>query len=454
VTLVARPGALTDIGLHRKTNEDAYVVAPPLFAVCDGMGGAQAGEVASALASETLAAEVAAGQPLLAAAEAANTAVYARASGDVDHSGMGTTLTAFVLEAAVAHFVHIGDSRAYLLREGELQQLSDDHSLVGEMVREGRLTEEEAATHPHRSILSRALGTEPSVRIDEFEVDLRGGDVLLLCSDGLSGVVDAVQLAKALGRSDPDEAARRLIAEARKQGGPDNITAVVVRLETPDPGAVSDDDEVTLAVSADEAVTVVEPAPVPLAPGPGAEGDSAAGTATAAPAVPVDPAPFGDTVVAAAGAAVAATAAGDDPDDDEDTGEIPVEEVEAAIAAGESPAAPVHPVPELPDAASPAEQRRRGLGCLTVVLALLVLLGIGGAVTLSTVYYVGVDDGRLALYSGLPADVGPLHLHAVYRRSSVAYDTLSPEQRQLVDERALRGRGDALALATYLGMSP
>jgi protein phosphatase len=142
VTLVALPGALTDIGLHRKTNEDAFVVAPPLFAVCDGMGGAQAGEVASTLAAETLAAAVADGRPLLAAAEQANAAVFQRASDDLDHSGMGTTLTALVLAGDTGHFVHIGDSRAYLLRYGELEQLSDDHSLVGEMVRDGRLSED------------------------------------------------------------------------------------------------------------------------------------------------------------------------------------------------------------------------------------------------------------------------------------------------------------------------
>jgi len=191
VTLVARPGALTDIGLHRKTNEDTFVVTPPLFAVCDGMGGAQAGEVASGLAAETLAAAVADGRPLLAAAEQANAAVFQCANDDIDHSGMGTTLTAVVLAGDTGHFAHIGDSRAYLLRDGALEQLSDDHSLVGEMVRDGRLSEEEAASHPHRSILSRALGTEPLARIDEFEVDLRAGDVLLLCSDGLSGAVPA-----------------------------------------------------------------------------------------------------------------------------------------------------------------------------------------------------------------------------------------------------------------------
>ncbi|MBE3034485.1 MAG: Stp1/IreP family PP2C-type Ser/Thr phosphatase, partial [Actinobacteria bacterium] len=233
MSLVARPGALTDIGLHRKTNEDTFVVAPPLFAVCDGMGGAQAGEVASGLAAETLAAAVADGRPLLTAAEQANAAVFQRANDDIEHTGMGTTLTAVVLAGDTGHFVHIGDSRAYLLRDGALEQLSDDHSLVGEMVRDGRLSEEEAASHPHRSILSRALGTEPLARIDEFEVDLRAGDVLLLCSDGLSGTVPAEAIRKALGRADPDDAAAKLIAEARKHGGPDNITAVVLRLDEP-----------------------------------------------------------------------------------------------------------------------------------------------------------------------------------------------------------------------------
>ena len=253
MTLVVHPGALTDIGLHRKTNEDIFVVAPPLFAVCDGMGGAQAGEVASGLAAETLAAAVADGRPLLAAAEQANAAVFQCANDDIDHSGMVTTLTAVVLEGDTGHFAHIGDSRAYLLRDGALEQLSDDHSLVGEMVRDGRLSEEEAASHPHRSILSRALGTEPLARIDEFEVDLRAGDVLLLCSDGLSGAVPAEAISKALGRADPDDAAAKLIAEARKHGGPDNITAVVLRLDEPRAA----DEEVTLAAPADDAATVV-----------------------------------------------------------------------------------------------------------------------------------------------------------------------------------------------------
>ncbi len=243
MTLVARHGALSDIGLHRKTNEDTFEVQPPLYVVCDGMGGANAGEVASGLAAETLVTRVTAGDSLLEAAEAANAAVFRRASANAEQAGMGTTLTAFLLEGSAAHFVHIGDSRAYLLRDGGLEQVSDDHSLVGEMVRDGRLTVEEAAVHPHRSILSRALGTEAQAKIDEFSVDLLPGDVLLLCSDGLSGPVADDALRLALTRSDPQEAAGRLVLEARRQGGPDNITAVVVRV---DEAVGAGDEEVTL----------------------------------------------------------------------------------------------------------------------------------------------------------------------------------------------------------------
>ncbi|MCX6363821.1 MAG: protein phosphatase 2C domain-containing protein [Actinobacteria bacterium] len=398
MTLVARPGALTDIGLHRKTNEDTFVVAPPLFAVCDGMGGAQAGEVASGLAAETLVAAVAAGQPLLAAAEQANAAVFGRACDDSDHKGMGTTLTAVVLAGDTGHFVHIGDSRAYLLRGGALEQLSDDQSLVGEMVRDGRLSAAEAVSHPHRSILSRALGTEALAKIDEFEVDLQAGDVLLLCSDGLSGAVPAEDIRRALGRADPGDAAAKLIAEARKQGGPDNITAVVVRLDEPRAA----DEEVTLAVPADEAATVVLTAavlpPTPRAALAAAEGSGDGGAADA----------------------------------------IPV----ASETVSEGPA----PVP--------SRRSKRRLGFFAVVLALLVVVAFAGALTVSTVFYVGVDDGRLAVYSGVPAALGPLQLHAVYRRSSRTYESLGSAERRLVDEQGLHTRSNIMALAEMLGMWP
>jgi PPM family protein phosphatase len=407
VTLVARHGALSDIGLHRKTNEDTYVVEPPLYAVCDGMGGANAGEVASALAAETLAAEVARGTPLLEAAQAANVAVYQRAHDSAEHSGMGTTLTAFVLDGATARFAHIGDSRAYLLRDGELHQVTDDHSLVGEMMRDGRLTAEEAAVHPHRSILSRALGTEPQARIDEYSEELLPGDVLLLCSDGLCGPVPRDAITLALTRDDPQAAAHRLILEARKQGGPDNITAVVVRVDEGPHGAGGDDSEET---------TLVRPADP--------EDDVATGEL-----------PF---VVDAPEA----------PEQDGDAADVLAAQAAALRAEDEGKPAPA------PDAVAARKRKRslRRLGAAAVVLTLLTAAFAAGAFYLSTVFYVGVDDGTVTIFSGVPATVGPLPLHAVYRRSYVSYDQLSTSARTIVDEQRLRDRQSALDLGTLLGM--
>ena len=406
MTLVARHGALTDIGLHRKTNEDTFVVEPPLYAVCDGMGGANAGEVASGLAAQMLAAEVVKGTPLHAAAEVANAAVFQRAHDNLEQTGMGTTLTAFVLEGDTARFAHIGDSRAYLLRDGELRQVSDDHSLVGEMVRDGRLTEEDAAVHPHRSILSRALGTEPQARIDEFTEELLPGDVLLLCSDGLSGPVSADAIRVALTRSDPQAAAERLILEARRQGGPDNITAVVVRVDEGPHGA--EEDETTLVRAAD-------------------------------------------------------------PEAAEDTGELPFVVVDDASAAAEPDGDAADALAALrtgqpdgdgapPDPVAEAARRRkrsvRRLGIVGGLLALLVVALAAGAFYLSTVFFIGVDGGTLAIYSGVPGKIGPLPLHALYRRSVVNYDALSPAARTLVDEQKLRDRDSALSLSRMLGMAP
>ena len=406
MTLVARHGALSDIGLHRKTNEDTFVVRPPLYAVCDGMGGANAGEVASGLAAETLAAEVAEGTPVHAAAEAANAAVFRRAHDNLEQTGMGTTLTAFVLEGGTARFAHIGDSRAYLLRDGALRQVSDDHSLVGEMVRDGRLTAEEAAVHPHRSILSRALGTEPQARIDEFTEEILPGDVLLLCSDGLSGPVPADAIKLALTRSDPQAAAERLILEARKQGGPDNITAVVVRIDEGPHRAEDGSEETTLVQPADP------------------ESDVATGELPFVVAGPEPEEPGDDAADALAAQAAALRA--------EDEG---------------------RPAPG--PAADGARRRRRSvrrLGVVAALLALLVAALAAGVFFLSTLFFIGVDDGTVTIFSGVPAKVGPVPLHAVYRRSYVSYDSLSPSARTLVDEQQVRDRQDALDLGAMLGM--
>ena len=225
-------GAATDVGRVRDGNEDAYLVdhAMGLMAVADGMGGHRAGEVASVTALEALRAAITSGRPLRESIEDANNAVFAKAQTDTNLRGMGTTLTAGTLVAGGTMLVgHVGDSRAYLLHDGELRQVTDDHSLVEELVREGRLTSDEAAVHPQRSIITRALGVDASVEVDVYPVELAPGDRLLLCSDGLTGMVQPETIAATLRREDdPARAAAQLIDAANQAGGEDNITVVVV----------------------------------------------------------------------------------------------------------------------------------------------------------------------------------------------------------------------------------
>ena len=231
-------GAATDIGRIREKNEDSYLSDEPLFAVADGMGGHKGGEVASQLALETLEAERTAdlGQRV----RDANAAVFERSRTDSSVQGMGTTVTAVVVEGTSALFAHVGDSRAYLLRAGDLRQLTDDHTLVARMVKSGEITEAEAEVHPHRSVLTRALGTEPDVIVDEFDVALTDGDRLLLCSDGLTGMVTEEQIVAILSAApDPQDAADRLIRAANRAGGVDNITVVVIDIEA-EPGEDTD----------------------------------------------------------------------------------------------------------------------------------------------------------------------------------------------------------------------
>ncbi len=200
----------TSAGSGPDGNEDAYLVddAMGLIAVADGMGGHRAGEVASATALEALRAAINGGRPLRESIEDANDAVYTKSLTDTSLRGMGTTLTAGTLVAGGTLLVgHVGDSRAYLLHDGELRQVTNDHSLVEELVREGRLTADEAAVHPQRSIITRALGVDASVEVDVYPVELVPGDRLLLCSDGLTGMVQPDgPHAAALRREEPDPA--------------------------------------------------------------------------------------------------------------------------------------------------------------------------------------------------------------------------------------------------------
>ncbi len=227
--------ALSDIGKVRETNEDSFVCQPPLFVVADGMGGHVAGEVASRMAAETVSARFAAAageEPtalLSEAITAANETVYRLAQEDSERAGMGTTLTAAFVAGSVLYWGHVGDSRLYLLRGGEFSQVSEDHSLVSELVKKGSITAEEALTHPHRNILTRAVGTGDRVKVDTGSFTLAAGDKILLCTDGLTNMVADGDIAAALSRDDDGAALlAHLVARANDAGGLDNITAVLV----------------------------------------------------------------------------------------------------------------------------------------------------------------------------------------------------------------------------------
>ncbi len=231
-------GVATDIGRVRERNEDSYLVEPPLYAVADGMGGARGGAVASSLALDKVEEQFRIGKaPLGELIRLANRAVFERSISDRKVSGMGTTLTAATIDDRGAHLAHVGDSRAYLLRAGSLRQLTDDHTLVNRMVKAGEITLQEAGVHPHRNVLTRSIGTEPEVVVDEDDVPLIDGDRLLLCSDGLTGMVTEPQIQAILETTpDPQEAADRLVKAANSAGGIDNITVVILDILEGDDG--------------------------------------------------------------------------------------------------------------------------------------------------------------------------------------------------------------------------
>ena len=238
MTAAHDPGYAGDsnVGRVRSDNEDAFLLAPPLFAVADGLGGHQAGEVASALAIDTLletAPRAADLKALGRAVRQANTAVIEAAATGRGKPGMGTTLTAVMLDGTRLAVAHVGDSRAYLLHLGTLEQLTDDHSLVADLVRQGRITAEESRTHPNRSVITRALGSDMDMMADAFEAQAAPGDRLLLATDGLTSMVPDDEIAHVLATSPtPDAAVDELIDRALAAGGQDNVTVVVVDIES------------------------------------------------------------------------------------------------------------------------------------------------------------------------------------------------------------------------------
>jgi PPM family protein phosphatase len=266
-----RASALTDTGRRRPQNEDTFVCEPPLFAVADGVGGAQAGEIASRLAATALeerAANALGEETLVALLHEANERIFRYALEDPSAAGMGTVVTALLVDEAAGTVAigHVGDSRAYRLRDGALEQLTPDHSLVGELVRAGQLSTEEAEQHPHRSVITRAVGTEPVVEVETMTVEAAPGDLYLICSDGLTDIVRDTQIVDVIAAagSEPDAAAEALVATANRNGGIDNITVVLFEIVEGDP---------------------VPPAP-PVAPAPGPDEETLEQVIEAPPPAP------------------------------------------------------------------------------------------------------------------------------------------------------------------------
>jgi PPM family protein phosphatase len=402
-------GAMTDIGRMRKNNEDRFLSAGGLAAVADGMGGHRAGEVASAIAMEELATlehagpwanPAQAGEALRAAYLRANRRIREAAAGNKELDGMGTTMVALLEDGDSVYLANVGDSRAYLLRNGELSQVTVDHTLVQELIDEGRLRPEEAERHPQRSIITRALGVEAEVEVDLFTYKLQPGDRLLLCSDGLSGVVGEAKIRNVLLRvPNPQDAAERLVTMANEGGGPDNITVMV--LDTEDRAAQQGEPTGDLSAMATGAIPMAR----------GAEGgELLTGVqprlATADPRV---------------------------------GGRVERHKVEQGRAAGPRTRA---------DRRSRQRRTRRLVVVAVVLLAVVGGLVAGGRWLLFNRYWVGFDDDHVAVFRGVPGNVAGLRFSRLVERTPISRaEVPAGYATRLEDGVSAENLGDARRIA-------
>ena len=430
---IVEQAGLSDVGRQRSTNEDQLVLAPPFFAVADGMGGAKAGEVASALAAGVFDDERDAGEPaeaqLTRIVREANRRIYERAVEDEAVRGMGTTLTAAKVSADEVGLGHVGDSRAYILRDGQLRQLTRDHSLVAELERTGQISAEAAEHHPQRSIITRALGPEPEVEVDTYTVTGRDGDVFLICSDGLTGMLADADV-EAIVRAAPtlDAAAEQLVDAANQSGGRDNITVVLFRLAD-DGGGRGDQDtlggEETIAGSlhADEVRAAAEQA---------------------------------DTEAPAGRSAAAGRFRRGDCGGVQERGSAATSRTALAERFGDAPAGAtvVRPPGGDPPPATRRKRRRRGRALLSGLVALIALAAvIGGLYALSRqVYFVGTDDaGLVTIYRGVPYDLPfGVQLYETDYASAVPARAIPASRRGRVLDHEWRSREDAEDLVRQL----
>ncbi len=418
---VAEHWSGTDTGLQRRANEDSLLVRSPLFVVADGMGGAQAGEVASSVAVDTFRGGLEDGsdpeRSLVAQVEQANSRINELSHSNAEHAGMGTTITAVYVGEQDVAIAHVGDSRAYCARDGELLRLTDDHSLVDELIRQGKLTPEEAEEHPQRSVITRALGPEASVEVDVRSFRGRAGDVYLLCSDGLTTMVGEGELLRLLAAHERlADAGEALIAAANGAGGKDNITVVLLRLEEVFSEAERPGDGHT---------TITAVAAVPPASSASQQRSS----------IPISQA---DTDVAVRDAEYA---------------EQPLSVNGKQAQAPALPRRPRRPHQAPPPTKSARLRRRlRRVRTLVVLSTIVGLLTAAAYLALQSVYFIGTNQrGLVTMYNGLPYELpGKIKLYTSDYVSGVSASTLVPARRQALLDHSLRSEGDAAELMREL----
>jgi protein phosphatase len=403
----------TDTGRQRRDNEDNAFARAPVFVVADGMGGAQAGEVASKIATETFEQGLPdSGSPEERLAERvreANHQIHELSRSDRERAGMGTTLTAAYVDDTSVAIAHVGDSRAYLFRDGTLERLTQDHSLVEELVRQGKLTPEQAAGHPQRSIITRALGPEANVEVDTWTYPVRAGDILLLCSDGLTTMISEPRVAEILSEAGSlDGAADALIDAANEAGGRDNITVVLFRLQE-----VGEDGQ------------------------------------TQQPTMIGVPSPATTTAL---------ENAAPDADHDEDRGTAGSAQTATATVARPKPKQRLQPIPPKPATAVPTGDKRRVtrgvkfVAALIAILVVLFLIGGGGYLATRQLYFVGTNQqGIVTIYRGLPYSLpAGIRLYETFYTSGVPASLVPADRRGSLLNNNLRSQSDATSLVMDL----
>ena len=395
----------TDAGRQRAGNEDSSYASAPLFVLADGMGGAQSGEVASQIAVDAFAEGLpdtgTAEERLSVVVQRANREIHERSHKELENAGMGTTITAALLGEDSVAIAHVGDSRAYLLRDGELSRLTEDHSLVEELVRGGKLTEDEAFEHPQRSVITRAVGIEPIVEIDTWTYPLRPGDVVLLCSDGLTDMLPEPEVQRLmLASEDLGRAADDLVRAANAAGGRDNITVVLFRVELAPEGA-AETDQPTVITRAGEIQPVL------------ADTGATSLPRTTAPSQPAQP--------------------------------------RRARSQGFRPHMPAGFV-------QPAKRERhfgllgKTVAATTAILFVAFLIGAGGYIASRQLYFLGTNgQGTVVVYRGFPY-VLPfgVPMYETYYVSGVPALSVPPIRRRTLLNHAMRDQTNAINLVNDL----